>query len=73
MKAELEPKELQYRGISVISETEEEKQVLINLWNQKGVAPTLGGLVRDGYLMKLGTRPTKYRLPAKVKINVEGK
>lgn len=35
MKAELETKEILYRGVSLISETEEEKQVLTNLWNQK--------------------------------------
>jgi len=42
-------------------------------WNvpHNTLAPTLGGLVRDGYLVKLeGTRPTKYRLPKKVKLNV---
>lgn len=42
-------------------------------WNvpHNTLAPTLGGLVRDGYLMKLaGTKPAKYRLPQKVKLNV---
>ncbi|MDP2727033.1 MAG: hypothetical protein Q8P59_05780 [Dehalococcoidia bacterium] len=34
MKAELESKEIQSRGVSLTSETEEEKQVLTNLWNQ---------------------------------------
>lgn len=36
MRAELEVKEIQYRGVSLTSETEEEKQVLNNIWNQKG-------------------------------------
>ncbi len=42
-------------------------------WNvpHNTLAPTMGGLVRDGYLMKLeGARPAKYRLPSKVKLNV---
>lgn len=41
-------------------------------WNigHSTLAPQLAGLVRDGYLVKLETRPTKYRLPLKLKINV---
>jgi len=42
-------------------------------WNvpHNTLAPTLGGLVRDGYLVKLeGAKPAKYRLPLKVKLNV---
>lgn len=42
-------------------------------WNvlHNTLAPTLGGLVRDGYLVKLeGIKPAKYRLPEKVKLNV---
>ena len=42
-------------------------------WNipHNTLAPTLGGLVRDGYLVKLeGIKPAKYRLPKKVKLNV---
>jgi len=42
-------------------------------WNvpHNTLAPTLGGLVRDGYLVKLeGVKPAKYRLPNKVKVNV---
>jgi hypothetical protein len=42
-------------------------------WNvpHNTLAPTLGGLVRDGYLVKLeGIKPAKYRLPNKVKLNV---
>jgi hypothetical protein len=44
-------------------------------WNvlHNTLAPTLGGLVRDGYLVKLeGTKPARYRLPEKVKLNVKG-
>lgn len=44
MKAELEPKEIQYQGVSIISETEEEKQILLNLWNQKARPAILGRL-----------------------------
>ncbi len=42
-------------------------------WNvpHNTLAPTMGGLVRDGYLVKLeGAKPAKYRLPSKVKLNV---
>jgi len=42
-------------------------------WNvpHNTLAPTLGGLVRDGYLVKLeGIKPAKYRLPKKVKLNI---
>ena len=46
-------------------------------WNigHSTLAPTLGGLVRDGYLVKLVGKPARYRLPKKVKLNVgvEGK
>lgn len=47
MKAELEPEEVQYRGVSLISETEEEKQIFENIWNQKG-RPAMLGRMRDG-------------------------
>lgn len=43
-------------------------------WNvgHSTLAPSLGGLVRDGYLIKLaGTRPSKYRLPVKLKMNIQ--
>jgi len=45
-------------------------------WNvpHNTLAPTLGGMVRDGYLVRIeGTRPTKYRLPTKLKFNIEKK
>ena len=38
---------MQYRGVSLISETEEEKQVLTNLWNQKG-GPAMLARYGDG-------------------------
>lgn len=47
MKAELEPKEMALRGVSLISETEEEKQVLTSLWTQRG-SPVMLGRMRDG-------------------------
>lgn len=47
MKAELEVKEIRYRGVSLISETEEEKQVLIDIWNQQG-RPAMLGRMSDG-------------------------
>lgn len=42
-------------------------------WNvgHSTLAPTLGGLVKDGYLIRLeGTRPSRYRLPGKQKLNL---
>ncbi len=47
MKAELEPKEMQRRGVSLVSETEEEKQVLTDLWNNKG-RPALWSKLQGG-------------------------
>lgn len=44
-------------------------------WNvgHSTLAPTLGGLVKDGYLIRLeGTRPARYRLPGKQKLNLTG-
>ena len=42
-------------------------------WNvgHSTLAPTLGNLVRDGYLIKLEGKPAKYRLPDQVKLNAE--
>lgn len=57
------------------SETELSMVLKEHGWNilHNTLAPTLGGLVRDGYLVKLeGIKPAKYRLPAKVKLNVRG-
>ena len=56
MKAELEPEVMQYRGISVISETEEEKQVLETIWSQKG-RPAMLGRMSDGHV-QLVVAPT---------------
>jgi len=42
-------------------------------WNvpHTTLAPNLGGLARDGTLVRLeGAKPAKYRLPGKVKLNV---
>ncbi len=36
MEAKLESKEFEYRGVSLISQTEEEKQILTNIWIDKG-------------------------------------
>ncbi len=36
MKAELEPKEIEHRGVTLVAETEEERQVLIALWIDRG-------------------------------------
>jgi len=44
-------------------------------WNvpHNTLAPTLGGLVRDGTLIRVeGIKPARYRLPTKVKLNVKG-
>lgn len=49
MKAELEPKEMQYRGVSLVSETEEEQLMLTNLWNQKA-GPAMWGRMKDGQI-----------------------
>jgi len=43
-------------------------------WNIRHttLAPSLGNLVKDGNLIKIPkTRPTRYRLPSKLKVNVE--
>ena len=56
MKAELEISSLTHRGISVISETEEEKQVLENIWNQNG-RPAMLGRMQDGQI-QLVVAPT---------------
>jgi hypothetical protein len=43
-------------------------------WNvgHSTLAPTLGNLVRDGYLVRLEGKPAKYRLPTKMKVTTEG-
>ncbi len=55
------------------SEAELSEILKEHAWNvpHNTLAPTMGGLVRDGYLVKLeGAKPAKYRLPSKVKLNV---
>lgn len=47
MKAKLEPKEIQHRGVSLVSETEEEKRILLNLWNEKA-KPAMLSRLPDG-------------------------
>jgi len=47
MKARLENTSVQYvqyRGVVLVSETEEEKGVLSDIWNRKGRPVTLGRL-----------------------------
>jgi DNA-binding HxlR family transcriptional regulator len=54
------------------SEAELSETLKEHSWNvgHNTLAPTLGGLVRDGYLVKIEGKPAKYRLPTKVKLNV---
>ena len=56
------------------NETELSESLKERGWNvpHNTLAPTLGGLVRDGNLVRVEARPMKYRLPAKVRINVTG-
>ncbi len=56
MKAELEVKEMQCRGVSLISETEEKKQVLTDIWNWQG-RPAMLGRMSDGQV-QLVVAPT---------------
>ena len=49
MKAELESKEINNRGVILTSETEEEKQMLTKLWNQKA-APAMLTRSDDGQM-----------------------
>jgi len=56
------------------SEAELSEALRENGWNvpHNTLAPTLGGLARDGTLVRLeGIKPARYRLPAKVKLNVQ--
>ena len=43
-------------------------------WNigHSTLGPTLGGLVRDGYLIRTQGKPMRYRMPTKVLLNVSG-
>lgn len=55
MKARLEDKTIQHRGIIVTSETEEEREVLLNLWVNKG-RPAM--FSRDPGLVEIIIAPT---------------
>lgn len=50
MKAKLETKELENRGIEVESENDEEKEILTNIWFKKG-RPVAFGHKQDGGVM----------------------
>ena len=56
------------------NETELSESLKERGWNvpHNTLAPTLGGLVRDGNLVRVEARPMKYRLPARVRMNVTG-
>jgi hypothetical protein len=43
-------------------------------WNigHSTLGPTLGGLVRDGYLIRTQGKPMRYRMPTKVLLTVKG-
>ena len=56
MKARLEETSVQYRGVVLESETEEEKKVLWDIWNSKGRPVTVGRL--DGGSVELIVAPT---------------
>lgn len=55
------------------SESQLSQALLEYGWNigHSSLAPTLGGLVKEGKLIKVGGRPTTYRLPTHVKFNIE--
>ena len=49
MKARLEETSVQYRGVVLTSETEEEKSILWDIWNRKG-GPVSVGKLDDGVI-----------------------
>lgn len=57
------------------TENDISKALLEHGWNvgHNTLAPTLGGLIKDGTLMKLDGRPSRYRLPRKITLHIEGK
>lgn len=57
-----------------VSEQQISEALLEHGWRiaHSSLAPTLGNLVKDGFLMKLKTKPLRYRLPLKVTVKVEG-
>lgn len=54
------------------TEAELSNTLLEHGWNigHSTLAPTLGGLVKDGTIIKLEGRPAKYRLPTKIKLQI---
>jgi len=56
MKARLETTSVQYRGVVLVSETEEEKKVLWDIWNSSGAPVTVGKL--DDGSVELIVAPT---------------
>jgi len=56
MKARLEEASVQYRGVVLVSETEEEKKILWSIWNSKG-RPVAMGKIADGSV-ELTVAPT---------------
>ena len=59
MKAELEVKEITLRGVLLTSETEEEKQVLMNLWLDKGRPAMLARLGDGNVQFGIAPSPTE--------------
>ena len=55
MKAELETGEVQNRGIEITSENEDDKQILLNIWNGHG-GPMV--LTRNGDAVTILLAPT---------------
>ncbi|MDP2730599.1 MAG: hypothetical protein Q8O55_08945 [Dehalococcoidales bacterium] len=55
MKARLEDKTVEHRGIIITSETEEEKEVIRSLWINQG-RPAM--FSRDGALVSITIAPT---------------
>jgi len=60
MKARLEETSVQYRGVVLVSETEEEKRILWDIWNSKG-RPVVVGKLDDGSV-ELIVAPTPEKL-----------
>jgi len=56
LKARLENTSVQYRGVVLVSETEEEKIVLWDIWNSSGRPVSVGKL--DGGSVELVVAPT---------------
>jgi len=62
MKAKLEGSAVQYRGIIVESETDEEKEVLVNIWNTQGLPVAIGRAASPthlGFALTIAPYPDK--------------